>query len=78
MEWQPIETAPKDGSNILLWEGSSTTPFIGYWFPGENHLKARWTANSEHYDTDGNACVIDRISSEYVTHWMPLPKPPEE
>lgn len=29
-EWQPIETAPADGSSILLYEQSALEVFVGY------------------------------------------------
>lgn len=39
IDWQPMETAPKDGTHILLWcTGSTlyekTPPFasVGYWY----------------------------------------------
>lgn len=70
--WQPIETAPKDGSTVMLFEQYESEPFFGYWWEG----RSRWRASTTHYDTDGNACVIDRVYSEGVTHWMPLPPPP--
>lgn len=73
-QWQPIETAPKDGTVVLLLEGHETEPFIGRW----NDFRSRWVASTYHYDTDGNACVIDRVYSEGVTHWMPLPAAPTD
>lgn len=48
-EWQPIESAPKDGREILTWSeimGMAVWPSTAKW---ERH----------------------------VTHWMPLPEPPE-
>lgn len=72
--WLPIETAPKDGSTIMLLEDGNDEPFFGFWWEG----RARWRASTIHYDTDGDACVIDRIYSEGVSHWMPLPQPPKE
>jgi hypothetical protein len=30
-EWQPIETAPKDGSSVLLFEPDGLGRFVGYW-----------------------------------------------
>lgn len=30
-EWQPIETAPKDGTSILLFEPPELGRFVGYW-----------------------------------------------
>ncbi|CAB4139132.1 Domain of unknown function DUF551 [uncultured Caudovirales phage] len=73
--WMPIETAPKDGSLLLLWERYEAEPFIGHWV--SSAYGGKWAASRTHYDTDGNACVIDRFYSEGVTHWQPLPPAPE-
>lgn len=71
-EWQPIETAPKDGTLLLLWEQYESEPFIGSWYA----FRSEWEASRTYYDTDGNACVVDRVYSPDVTHWMPLPAAP--
>jgi hypothetical protein len=61
-EWQPIATAPKDGTNILVcremedrsvgeaffWEGAWRT------WDGENHTRTSWIEG-------------------YLTHWRPMP-----
>ena len=70
--WQPIETAPKDGALVLLFEdisgGSIST---GYWgYLGIHSIvdkKEGWCA-------DGY--VGDYQTFDKPTHWMPLPKPP--
>ena len=70
--WQPIETAPKDGSYLLLWEQYSHPPFVGYWSGG------RWSVSHEHVDAEGGwdgANVVDALSMP-ITHWMPLPPAP--
>lgn len=72
--WQPIETAPKDGATVLLWESGSSAPFVGAWRSGR---RPGWHCDTEHYDTDGNACVISNLWQEGVTHWMPLPAAPQ-
>lgn len=60
--WQPIETAPKDGSRILLW-------FDGE--PGHVDLLS-WTGTSwSNGDTYENV-----FHGEVPTAWMPLPEPP--
>lgn len=63
MEWQPIETAPKDGTAILIakspcdhWAGM----FVAYWSD----------------DLDEWFYSINRIVRQ-PTHWMPLPAAPE-
>lgn len=47
-KWQPIETAPKDGTQILAWyPGLRSTPVQTWWLPGAN----RWhlTGNPTHW-----------------------------
>jgi len=65
-EWQPIETAPKDGTTLLVWDGIAiTTAFFQTHKYGGN-----WElANPGSYAED---CEIN------ATHWMYLPEPPEQ
>lgn len=64
-EWQPIETAPKDGTNILI-------AYRDGYFGDMVVTKAAWDEDKEKWDK--------LFSNEYIkdipTHWMPLPKPP--
>lgn len=71
--WQDIATAPKDGTYLLLWEQYSTNPFVGCWAFGS------WSVSHEHVDAEGGwdgAIVVDSISQDRITHWMPLPPEP--
>lgn len=59
--WQPIETAPKDGSGVLVYQPDvyeSDQILIGWW---DSHLKS-WLVG-EGFQAD-------------PTHWMPLPGKP--
>lgn len=71
-QWQPIETAPRDGSEVLIFEVYERLPVIGWW----SEKRKRWYASTEVYDTDGDATVIDKLYTDGVTHWMPLPAAP--
>ena len=70
-EWQPIETAPKDGTLVLLWPGSRTvnrllTVCSAYWHqPANPKVSGMWVGQ---FVTRGS----------YITHWMPLPEPPKD
>ena len=61
-QWQPMETAPRDGALILLWNGYGV--LIGFWGQGSE----RWL---------GSASIHNPDLGE-VKNWMPLPKPPEQ
>lgn len=60
-EWQPIETAPKDGSHILAWRDSGV------------HLM-RWREQVQRWD---EWHVGIKHLTIQPTHWMPLPAPPD-
>ena len=68
--WQPIETAPKDGTDVLLYSPDAISDaMIGHWVdgfgpPGDGG--AWWP------DNDSARFPIDA----WPTHWQPLPPPP--
>lgn len=92
MNWQPIETAPRDGSWVLLWRGESTygrwTPIvIGRWLEDEDSPAWVWPIEVfDPYTDDGRAeAEADIENGDHFesaegqggfTHWMPLPEPP--
>ena len=69
-QWMPIETAPKDGTKILLFEPSETRNgeciFVGLWDERRN---------PEWYDSQWKCAEYDAFNHE-PTHWMPLPEVP--
>lgn len=73
MNWQPIETAPKDGTTILVFNG----PNEGFYTePGRIG-----TASYQDYtNLDNNKWYADDccdgVTTYNPTHWMPLPAPP--
>ena len=69
-EWQPIESAPKDGTRFL-----ATWDRARYLVTTEDPVVVRWIA--DHWK--GPAFYPDAAGTPYhVTHWMPLPPPPGE
>ena len=67
-DWQPIETAPKDGTHFLVWDS-----FYGIRI-GRAHIR---------HDHDDWLSYMDghKGSSKggiRATHWMPLPAPPQK
>ena len=72
MEWQPIETAPIDGSIFLGWWPDS----IG-WI--DNDANACAVSTWFIFDKFENPFESPRKFGEdgAPTHWMPLPDPPQ-
>jgi hypothetical protein len=69
--WRPIETAPRDGTEVYLWSpdaGDGGEAFTGYWqdcedYPGGG---AWWSRPTDPFNIDSDP-----------TRWRPLPPPPE-
>jgi hypothetical protein len=79
-EWQPIKTAPKDGTGIIAWREE---PIDEDWFepvglPGwSSPMGIVWS------ETRGGSWRLLGMNSIELgdhgqpTHWMPLPAPPQ-
>lgn len=66
-KWQPIETAPKDGTLILIYE------------KGGRIQVAKWLLDGPGYCWCVQLTQVlsgDTYPTTDVTHWMPLPEPP--
>ena len=67
-DWQPIETAPKDGTAVL-----------GY-FPAKRGFVARQDVVPIYWSEWGGGTWTNSTSGcrllDHTTHWQPLPAPP--
>lgn len=80
--WQPIETAPKDGREVLLYGGTFIDDnCFGGPYPFESITIGRWVGMDypDDFPWEGNPCHShDDYRRHIPTHWMPLPPAPEE
>lgn len=67
-EWQPIETAPKDGTVIWATNSIWKRPDYVKWGCIDHIDEWAWVHTHNRYNR----------TPEPVTHWMPIPKPPKE
>lgn len=81
-EWQPIETAPKDGTRFLAFvpdqEDCIAAIAVAFWNPGSPSVNFKPTEDPDlwrrtitengHFELEGGWY--------FPTHWMPLPDPP--
>ena len=79
MIWQPIETAPKDGRQILAYlpYGRGYQAIVKW-----NHANNDWYVALEFQrpKPDNPSKMIPWITFRYAlepSHWMPLPEPPK-
>ncbi len=70
-EWQPIETAPKDGTLIEIREKSGRVQIAQWGEPGYN--EPNWWVQL----TQGGFSMNEYPTTN-VTHWRPLPAPPKD
>lgn len=73
--WQPIETAPKDGTAFLGYLPADRFPAVCLWQAYEPADAAEIGADG--YWAFGEDLIGDVEGHAEVTHWMPLPPPPE-
>lgn len=77
-QWRPVETAPKDGTTVLLvWKWDSGV------HKGVNVIMAHWGCRAHEHQSRHHDCPNEpdcRMNwGAYAgdfTHWMPLPDPP--
>ena len=74
-EWQPIETAPKEGTDVIL----------SWWTLGSSDRKRivqagrfdKDNGDGEYHSETWASCFWDGWDTPPTpTHWMPLPAPP--
>lgn len=76
LKWEPIETAPKDGREVLMIAkraGVSGSFLVGHYMPGGHCIEDHPPIDAGWYFWNG--CMFDWTSNP--THWMPLPEPPK-
>jgi len=65
ISWLPIETAPRDGTSVLLYDSEEGIG-VGHWVEGDDEFGVDrfWVAFT--------------TTCSSPTHWMPLPEPPQK
>lgn len=79
MNWQPIETAPRDGTDVLVLHSRHNVPVvhIAWYRDGSEELMG-----GEPFDIGWWSYIRGSVTQELLdeyrapTHWMPLPEIP--
>lgn len=64
MNWQPLETAPKDGTFVLMYRNGTVD--TARWYDDWMFGRSAWGNGSWSYPDHA-----------LPSHWMPLPEPPQ-
>lgn len=81
-EWQPIETAPKDGTEILAWRADCGVLLVRYMCMEDFLTERELEGHDEETTFQDDWWCADFVTgcrlegSVVPTHWMPLPTPP--
>ena len=73
--WQPIETAPKDGTIIDVWLGDCSEDDRCFYCSGETRRSPSWAWHNGKFRPCGGLNIPTFVQP---THWMPLPSPPAQ
>ena len=76
-QWNPIETAPKDGTEFDAWaEFGERVPNVFWGNPTSSRTTSRCFCVYE-YERDYGWRVVPLLDNT-LTHWMPIPFPPNQ
>lgn len=80
-EWQPIETAPKDGTEVLVWCSKCALVPIAMSYSSAAYFELEY-GDPEYMEEGWYMSWSYPVDPPEVTwqptHWMPLPPPPQE
>jgi hypothetical protein len=70
-KWRPIDTAPRDGTRILVWDGFAHS-CVNFRLKPDG--SSTWEVSHER-NYDGSITL--QSTKRTLTHWQPLPPPPD-
>lgn len=75
-EWKPIETAPKDGTDILIAQAGCERVYKGGWATQAETGHGAWRVSDNFWSEAEGAFLSIKLTDDFATHWMPIPAPP--
>lgn len=76
-EWQPIDTAPRDGTEFLAWDAVARKMDVAHMVQTKRHPDV-WWCEAVQEDAEYGPLPDDfGYRTEQITHWRPLPPEPQ-
>lgn len=73
MEWKPIETAPKDGTEIIGYNGETVRSYAWIAYPDDvDHIGWCYAG----YSHGGRLDYLHNVPDAEPTHWIEFPNAP--
>jgi hypothetical protein len=73
--WQPIESAPKDGTVVDVWLGDADDEDVEFYCTPGTRRSCGWAWKLDKFRPVAGLHVL--VVTVRPTHWMPLPEPPK-
>lgn len=77
LEWFPMESAPRDGTLIVIHDKGSGFPYLAYWSKLFEHWAVPSFEKEEHKNLDGGYSrprfVFHKLETKMV-RWAPIPQ----
>jgi hypothetical protein len=75
--WMSMESAPRDGTKVLLFIPRVRSIIIGFFIDKSEYLYGKEVFRTRHWCTYGKFTGIENLNSPYEpSQWMPLPELP--
>lgn len=76
-QWQTIDSAPRDGTNILVWaDGYQWPEVVRYELYNDPDIEEEAGEPGFWRYSDDLFADVAQIEEGELSHWMPLPSPP--
>jgi hypothetical protein len=78
-EWQPIETAPKDGTSVITGVDIATAWIVrfAWWDDGTTFYDGQGHPENQGWWSYRNSVAAEKLEGIYEpTHWIPCPPTP--
>ena len=72
MTWQPIKTAPKDGTKVLVFRDVWPAAYVAHWGINSGNVFG-WLFDDSQFCVGHEDCFLGYDDDPMPTHWIDIP-----